>query len=111
MALAKAEKTMFEGLVAWQNNDRKFRIGDRADRYLLLAISRFKAAMAAFHTYLHEAYPRTAGFPKGMGRGGQMKFMRAMEARIAGIESFRLTAQRGVPNLSFLDPVTLSDSD
>ena len=77
MALALAEKAMFQGLVAWQNNDRKFRIGDKADRYLLLAISRFKAAMVAFHTYLHVAYPRTAGFPKGMGRGGQMKFMRA----------------------------------
>lgn len=111
MALAKAESAMFQGLVAWQNNGRKFRLGDAADQHLLAAIALYKQAMVAYHTYLHEAYPRTAGFPKGMGRNGQMRFMHAMEARIAGIESFRLTAQTGQPNLTFLDPVTLSDSD
>ena len=109
--LAKAEHELFQGLVAWQNNNRRFRLGDSADRDLASAVILYQQAIVAYNQYLNTAFPPQRNGMPNPDRHDQLKFLNALRARIEGIQSFRLTAEHGKPNLSFLTPVTLSFSD
>ncbi len=110
-ALAAAEGTLFQGLVQWQLNHRQFRLGDAADRKLAAAVPLYEKAMTAYENYLSVAFPTARNGQMNPGLKGQRKYLRAMRARIDGIDSFRLTAAHHKPDMSFLQPVTLSYSD
>ncbi len=110
-ALARAEGMLFQGLVQWQIDHRHFRLGDAADRKLAAAVPLYNNAMLAYQNYLNVAYPPSPTGLPNPGLKGQRKFLRAMRVRIAGIDSFRVTAAHHKPDMSFLQPVTLSYSD
>ena len=109
--LAQAEGTLFQGLVKWQLHDRHFRLGDSADRKLAAAVPLYQQAILAYQNYLNVAYPPSPNGMMNPGLKGQRKYIRAIRVRIAGINSFRLTASHHKPDMSFLNPVTLSYSD
>ncbi len=109
--LARAEHELFKGLVAWQNNNRRFRLGDTADRDLADAVTLYQQAILAYQHYLNVAYPPERNGMPNPSRKGQIKFLNALRIRIDGIQSFRLTAAHHKPDMSFLAPVTLSYSD
>ena len=110
-SLEKAEHELFRGLVAWQNNNRRFRLGDAADQDLARAVVLYQQAIAAYNHYLDVAYPNQPNGMPNPSRKDELKFLNALRARVDGIQSFRLTAAHNKPDLGFLAPVTLSFSD
>ncbi len=111
-ALALAEGKLFNALVAWQNNDRRYRLGDQADQLMAQAETLFENAKVAYNHWLNIAYPPMANGMPNPSLGDELKHRNALDVRIAGIEAFRRTAAaHKKPDMNFLSPQTLSYSD
>jgi hypothetical protein len=108
--LGLAENMLFNALVQWQLAGRRFRLGDAADHDFAAAIPLFEQARAAYKHYLNIAYPPSA-YGQNPEQHSEMKYLSSLSAVIAGIENFRRTASAGHPSLSFLNVITLTDSD
>ncbi len=110
-ALAPAESKLFEGLVQWQIDDRRFRLGDAADRDLAAAVPLFERARAAFTRFLDIAYPKGPKNQIGATRRNELTYRHAVDMQIRGITNFRLRAAHHKPDLGFLNYQTLSDNN
>ena len=110
-ALGRAESRLFQGLLRWQVDHRRFRLGDAADRDLAAATGLYEKAIAAYRRYLALAYPPQLNGMPNSALHRQIRYLRAMRARIRGIDNFRRTAAHHAPNLDFLAPQTLSYND
>ncbi len=111
-AIGEAEEQLFEGLVAWQINDRKMG-GNTASAakiipYMTSALEKYDRAIAKIDDYLNTIYTRD-GKPdlNNPDRADFAKYQTAMRTRQEGIKAFLTLPAGQKPSFDFLTPETV----
>jgi hypothetical protein len=100
--IAKAEIKLFDTLVAWQLNGRKFDDQGEIKTGLMAADALYKAAYPVTIKWVDNMYPLVPGEPTNRDRADFERYANALLARSKGIEALLTLPAGQEPDMGFL---------
>jgi len=105
MVMAKAEDSLLDALILWQNAGRKVTPAVRSAFEAALPL--YDDSIATAEIWVNEIYPVREGQPYNPERMDSEKYVIALKTRKAGIENILKAAAEQQPDLSFLSEETI----